>query len=227
MSKNSLKYNFNEAKYNLKTIIYLFILLDVPLYFAVSIQTFLWIIATEFSLIFGLLLGIKGQGNFKTFMFNLRAIAEDPLYNAHEEVRGHKLKQEIHYATLAWDAWFFKKPKESKKKTRNSYQKSKTRGEKSKMRIDEVVWKQIGYVIVGIWGFLGVALLDTLLNVVYLSVLWTLTIEGIWYTIDAFILFYVHYIFNYEPIVEKPIEPLIMNTAGSEDYTADSAPIPT
>lgn len=71
------------------------------------------------------------------------------------------------------------------------------------MRVDEVVWKQIGYMIVGIWGFLGLALLDLLINLWVMSILWIATIEGIYYAIDIFILFYIHYVFNIEPVTKE------------------------
>lgn len=74
------------------------------------------------------------------------------------------------------------------------------------MIIDEVVWKQLGYTLVAVWGFLGLALLDYLLSLP-LSPLWTITIEGIWYSVDGLILFYIHYIFKIIPVetVEPPI----------------------
>ena len=70
---------------------------------------------------------------------------------------------------------------------------------------DETVNKQVGYLIVGIWGFLGLALLDMLINLWGISPLWIFAITGIYYCIDGFVLFYVHYVFNIEPVqVENP-----------------------
>lgn len=72
--------------------------------------------------------------------------------------------------------------------------------------LDETVWKQIGYMVVGIWGFLGVGLFDLLINFLVLSMLWVWVVTGIWYCLDVFIFFYIHYVFNIKPLeIQKPI----------------------
>lgn len=65
------------------------------------------------------------------------------------------------------------------------------------MRIDEIVWKQFGYMIVGIWGLFGLVIIY-LLGIIELPLVFIIFLTGTWELIDVFILFYIHYIFNIE-----------------------------
>lgn len=172
------------------------------------------------SIIISLMVGMKGQGRYKQAMGELQSIARDKSLTVDE--REHMLVMQIHHQFLELGHiyvernkkyglnYFTKKKKEKKIVTKNPSlegKKTKKLGVKKRVKIDEVVWKQIGYLIVGVWGFLGIALLDGLLHLWMFSPFWILTITGIWYCIDAFILFYIHYVFNIEPIneVQTPI----------------------
>jgi len=68
--------------------------------------------------------------------------------------------------------------------------------------LDEVVWKQLGYMVVGIWGVFSpvIAMLLAELNFHWAIILF---LTGTWVFVDIFILFYLHYVFNIEPIVES------------------------
>ncbi len=61
--------------------------------------------------------------------------------------------------------------------------------------MDEVVWKQIGYTLVGILGFLGTGIVEWI-NALGISPFWIVSLVGCWYILDAFLLFYIHYIFK-------------------------------
>jgi len=100
MSKQSLKYTFTEEKFNLKTIAYLFMLIDLFLYFIIPLITLISLIGYEISMLIGLMIGLRGQGKFKSFMFELRGLVDDPKYNQDEELRGHLLKQKVYHAYL-------------------------------------------------------------------------------------------------------------------------------
>lgn len=208
MSRGSLKYNLNESRYNLKTFIYIFIILDVNIYFFIPIFGFMLIVGNELSLLIGLYLGIRGQGNLKEFVYDLRAIAYDPLYDEHEDVRGHKLKQQINYATLEWDAWFFRKSKSNKKKTKKIKQK---KGVIKYMLWDEVVHKQAGYALVAILALFG-GVFAYWIEALDWSLILVIALAGTWEILDGFLFFYIHYIFNIEPqeMLVKDSRPAIM-----------------
>ena len=63
------------------------------------------------------------------------------------------------------------------------------------MIFDEVVYKQIGYMIVGIWGVFSPVIAQLLAE---LDVHWTLILflTGSWVFADIFIAFYIHYWFK-------------------------------
>lgn len=63
--------------------------------------------------------------------------------------------------------------------------------------MDNIIKKQIGYLIAGIWAAWGLAILAILLDLAP-SPLWIGAIEGTWYAIDAFMIFFIHYYFNIE-----------------------------
>lgn len=212
MSKHSTKFVLKEDKFNLKTIIYFFILIDL---FLVPFGTWeiLWYLSIyQATIVVSLMVGLKGQGRYKQAMGELQSIARDKSLTIDE--REHMLVMGVHHhclelGTIAiernkkYGLNFFKKKTQNlnikegqvTKKTKNLEVKKRM----SKLIIDEIVWKQLGYMVVGIWGFLGVGLFDLLINFLVLSMLWVWVFTGIWYCIDVFIFFYIHYAFNIEP----------------------------
>lgn len=71
--------------------------------------------------------------------------------------------------------------------------------------MDEIVKKQLGYMLVAIWAFVGLGFLELISD---LSPLWIIALEGVWYAIDAFVLFYIHYVFNII-VKPKPVEAVV------------------
>ena len=63
--------------------------------------------------------------------------------------------------------------------------------------MDIIVKKQLGYLIAGIWSVWGCAVLAYLLGLEF-PILFIIAIEGTWYVIDAFIIFFIHYYCNIE-----------------------------
>ena len=84
--------------------------------------------------------------------------------------------------------------------------------------IDETVWKQIGYAFAAIWFFIGMAILDMLIESGW-KLLWIVMAVGIWYVVDGLIVFYIHYIFKLPQPEPKPRPPIINE--------AKPAPMPT
>lgn len=220
MSRHSTKFVLKEDKFNLKAIIYFFILVDLSLV-PFGVWEALWYLAIyQATIIVSLMVGLRGQGRYKQAMGELQSVARND--NLTVDEREHILVQGIHHYCLELGFFYDERNKKYglfKKKTeengnsklsleiKNKNKKTKILRREKRMRIDEIVWKQVGYMIVGVWGFLGVALLELLMNVWVLSPLWIVTIEGIYYVINAFILFYVHYIFKLDPIV-PPLKTL-------------------
>ena len=85
-------------KKELKHIIYIFILIDTFLMFYITLEILFYLIGYEASLIFGFLLGIRGQGRYKEIMLNLNLIARNKRQTLDE--REHKLVMAIHHACL-------------------------------------------------------------------------------------------------------------------------------
>ena len=164
-----------EKKFSLSTIIWLFILLDISIFFYVDFIVIFILIITEISWFIGLSLGLRGQGHAKIAMFKLLSIADDPKYDDHEELRGHKLKQQIRHDVLEYDAWWMKKS--IKKKTKNK------RG--VTMALKEKTIIEIMRAIALMWVSFGLGLTDILIYF-GLSPLWIMAIVGVYYVIDLF-----------------------------------------
>lgn len=200
-----------EDRFNLKTIIYFFLLIDLFLV-PFGLWSVLWYLAIyQATIVVSLMVGLKGQGRYKQAMGELQSIARDKSLTIDE--REHMLVQGIHHYCLELGTIYLERNKKygllfrkirNLEKEEKVTKKTKNKEVKKRMIWDEIVWKQFGYMIVGIWGFLGIGLFDVLINFLVLSMLWVWVITGIWYCLDVFIFFYIHYVFNIEP-VGKPI----------------------
>lgn len=201
MSKHSLKYNVNQRKFSLKFIFYIFVLLDLMLYFSISPDIFGQLLIWELFTFLGLLIGMRGQVRYKELVYDLIAIRQDPQYNDNEDLRGFRLARHIDHACIEWDLWY----QEQQHKNKN---KKEVKNNMSKLIIDEVVWKQIGYALVGLWGLFGLVLAYILDMFLFHWVL-IIFITGAWEILDVLVLFYIHYIFLADIITEKEIAELI------------------
>ncbi len=203
MSNLSLKAAFKEDKFNLKTIVILFILVDLsilPIFIALDVMIqFLYLLLYQVSVIFALMAGLRGQGKYKAMMLSLQSIARNRDLSIDE--RESRLVNGIHHHCLELGYIYEERNEEYglfKSTIKEVPKKTKNKEVKKRMIWDEVVWKQFGYLIVGVWGLFGFVLwlfLDTL------GLHWALIIflTGAWEFVDAFILFYLHYIFKIEP----------------------------
>ena len=217
MSNLTIKAAAKVQQFNIKSFVIIFALLDLFLLPVVLdnpaiVKDFFYFIVYQVTIILGLFVGLRGQGRYKAMMIELRSVASNRDFDPDE--RDAILVPLIHHACLELGISAEKRNEEyglfkSKKNTRSRVQfpagekvpkKTKNKEVKKRMIWDEVVWKQFGYMIVGVWGFVGVLLLDLLINLWDFSLLSIITIEGIWYVVDAFIFFYIHYIFKIEPI---------------------------
>ena len=215
MSNLGLKAAFKEDKFNLKMISVLFILVDLSLLGFIELQILFYLAIYEVSLILALMYGLRGQGKYKAYILSLQSVARNKKLTLDE--REVKLVPLVHHICLELGLIYEERNKEyglfkSNKKSSTVEQvpkKTKNKEVKKRMIWDEVVWKQFGYMIVGVWGFIGVLFLDLLVNLWDFSLLSIITIEGIWYVVDAFIFFYIHYIFKIEPVQEVD---LLVNT---------------
>ena len=204
MSNLSLKAALREDKFNVKTIAVILILIDISLFSFFfdfnMLSEFFYLVLYQASIILALLFGLRGQGRYKSMMIQLQSIARNRDLDIDE--RDNRLVSMIHHACLELGYIYEERNKEYglfTKKIEKVPKKTKNLEVKRRLIFDEVVYKQIGYMIVGIWGFLGVALLELLVNWLNVAPLWIIAIEGMWYVFDAFILFYIHYIFRIEP----------------------------
>lgn len=66
------------------------------------------------------------------------------------------------------------------------------------MIFDDIVFKQLGYTIVGIWLLFG-PVIGYLLSLLDIHLIIIIFLAGSWEIVDAFIFFYIHYVFNIEP----------------------------
>ena len=211
MSNLGLKAAFKEDKFNLKTIAVLFILVDlsiVTIFIGLNIMVqFLYLLLYQASLIFALMVGLRGQGKYKAMMLSLQSIARNRDLSIDE--REKRLVNGIHHHCLELGYIYEERNKKYGlfKSNKNKVpKKTKNIGGKKRMIIDDIVRKQLGYLIVGVWGFVGILLLDLLINLYDFSPLSIITIEGIWYCIDGFIFFYIHYVFKIEPVVATQLD---------------------
>ena len=206
MSKHSLKYNVNQRKFSLKFIFYLFVLLDLMLYFSIPLGIFGQLLIWEIFTFLGLLIGMRGQVRYKELVWDLIAIRQDPQYNDKEELRGFRLARHIDHACIEWDLWY-----QEQQHKNNNNNKKEVKNNMSKLIIDEVVWKQIGYTLVGLWGLFGLVL-AYILDIFLFHWVLIIFITGAWELLDVFVLFYIHYIFiEYEGAIldNEAIEELL------------------
>jgi hypothetical protein len=63
------------------------------------------------------------------------------------------------------------------------------------MFFDQKLWKEFGFMVVGIWGLFG-PVMGYLLNQINLHMIWIIFIVGSWELVDAFILGIVLHYFN-------------------------------
>lgn len=222
MSNLSLKAAVKEDKFNLKVIFTLFFLIDLFLYpiFADRLLEFFYLVMFQLSLLVSLLYGLRGQGKYKNVMISLQSIARNRDMDVDE--RESRLVSMIHHACLELgfvyeerneEYGLFKFTKKNvTKKTKIIKNDNNVKGGCKKLSllgsllvIDEVVLKQIGYMVVGIWGVFSpvIAMLLAELNFHWALILF---LTGTWVFVDIFILFYIHYIFKIEPIVGSLVE---------------------
>ena len=169
-------------RFNIRTIIYLFILIDLFLIYYVTIKIILMLISYEGAIIITLLLGLRGQGRFKEIMTDLEGIARNKKITVDE--REHELVMGVHHYFLELGYLYEERNKEyglhkkKLKKTKNN------RGVKN-MALKEQTIIEILRAIAGMWLFLGLGLLDILMYF-GLSPLWILAIVGIFEIADLF-----------------------------------------
>lgn len=87
-----------EKRFSLKTLIYIFILIDLFLIFYIDFMVLLYLIGYEMSLIVGFLIGVRGQGRFMQIMLNLEGIARNKKQSIDE--REHRLVMAIHHSCM-------------------------------------------------------------------------------------------------------------------------------
>ena len=214
----SIKSAVKDPKYNLKMILGLFLLLDLFL-LPIIMENHLWPTLFYFaiyqvSLLVALMYGLRGQGKYKEMMFQLATVARNLDMDINE--RDTKLVSLIHHACLELGYiyeernkeyginHFTKKKQLITKKTIIINNKKKVKNQMEITWIDETVWKQVGYAIVAMWGFLGFVMLEWL-HTLGFSAFWIIALVGIWYVIDTFVLFYIHYVFKLPQPEAKPI----------------------
>ena len=195
MSKHSLKFVFSEERFNLKSICYIFILIDlfiIPYTFVVPI---LWIILLfmvieEAGLIIGFMLGIRGQGRYKAAMLELQSIARDKTLTIDE--REHLLVQGIHHYCLELGTIANERNKSYglnffKKRNNNPNNKSnKKEVIKRIMLLDETIKREIGIFLLIVWAAFGLVFLEGLV-LLGLSAMWVACLTTIWYGADALV----------------------------------------
>lgn len=98
MSKHSVKFVLKEDKFNLKTIIYFFILIDLYLLPFGLITIVFWLAIYQTSIVLSLMVGMRGQGRYKQAMGELQSIARDKSLTVDE--REHMLVQGVHHYCL-------------------------------------------------------------------------------------------------------------------------------
>jgi len=213
----TMKAAVKDPKYNLKMICGLFLLLDLfllPIVIEGNLWTMLfYFIIYQVSLLVALIYGLRGQGKYREWMLELGMIARN--LGLDRDERDTRLISLINHACLELGFIAEQRNKEyginnfNKKQVTKKTKKNNLKVKK-KMEIvwlDEVVWKQIGYALVGIWGFLGVGILEWI-HALGISVFWIITLIGTWYVCDALVLFYIHYVFKLPQIEAKPIEKI-------------------
>ena len=140
------------------------------------------LVGYEATMIFGLLLGLRGQGKFKQVMINLEGIARNKKLSVDE--REHRLVMGVHHHFLELGYLYEERNKEyglhkkKQKKTKN-FRSDKTMALKEKTIIE------LMRAIAGMWLFLGLGLMDMLIYFEF-SPLWIIAIVGIFEIVDLF-----------------------------------------
>lgn len=204
MSKHSLSYTINEIKYNLKTIIYLFILIDIFLATLIPLSRLWIIIGYEVSILLGLMLGLRGQGRFKDVMYELKAIANDPRFDNNEALRGHSLKQQIRHACLEYNIWWEKQESLPPKHLKTKIKKKRKNLMEVIKRMDDRILEAIGLWLVSILAIFTLVLGEWL-YLIGVSGFWILFILAAWDLTDALLLIII--IFYFKLKIED-IEPV-------------------
>lgn len=201
MSKHSLNYNLNQTKYSLKFIIYLFIILDILLFFNVSFALFGQIIGWELSIFIGLAIGLKAQGRYREAVYDMIALRKDPKYNDKEELRGHRLIRLIDRIMIDYDIYLENQNKKYLKSNK------KNSGGRFTMKIEAIrdllYW--LGGIIIGIG-----LILDDILIMYSVRPLWFIAFNVIYFSGDFL---YFWYLKNYWDIKREgvpPIEPPVI-----------------
>ena len=118
MSKHSLKFVIKEDKFNIKTIIYLFILIDLFL-IPFGLWIILWyLLLYEASIIISLLVGLRGMGKYKQAMGELQSIARDRSLTTDQ--REHILVQGVHNYCLELGTIYLERLDDFKKKQKKN-----------------------------------------------------------------------------------------------------------
>ena len=210
----TMKAAVKDPKYNLKMICGLFLLLDLfllPIVIEGNLWTMLfYFIIYQVSLLVALIYGLRGQGKYREWMLELGMIARN--LGLDRDERDTRLISLINHACLELGFIAEQRNKEYgidnfTKKIFTKKTKKKKLKVKKKMEIvwiDEIVWKQIGYALVGIWGFLGIGILEWI-HALGFSAFWIIALVGMWYVIDALVAFWLHYVFKLPQIEAQPL----------------------
>lgn len=151
----------------------------------------------EISIFVGLIIGLKAQARYREFVYDMIALRKDPKYNDKEALRGHRLIRLIDRIMIDYDLYLENQNKKFIKSTK------KQRGEKI-LIYDVIVKKQLGYALVAILALCGFAV-GYVLALIPSHWILVFVIGGIWEILDTFLFFYIHYVFNIEPVT-KPEE---------------------
>lgn len=120
MSNLSLKAAFREDKFNLKTILVMFILIDLfvlPIIVEYHLWNhFLYLVLYEISIIISLMFGLRGLGKYKNMMISLQSIARNKEMDVNE--RESRLVSMIHHACLELGFIYEERNEEDFKKKR-------------------------------------------------------------------------------------------------------------
>lgn len=194
MSKHSLKFVIKEDKFNLKTIIYLFILIDLFL-IPFGLWLALWyLMIYQASIIVGLMIGLRGMNKYKLAMGELQSIARDKSLTVDQ--REHMLVQGIHHYCLELGTIYMERLDDYKKKLKNLKEVIK--------RMDDFMLKEIMRFIAGIWAGFGLIFLDILI-MFELRPLWITGLVFIFYIGDFFFWLIME---HYYGIFKEEIEPI-------------------
>ena len=194
MSKHSLKFVIKEDKFNLKTIIYLFILIDLFL-IPFGLWIALWyLIIYQASIIIGLMIGLRGMNKYKLAMGELQSIARDKSLSVDQ--REHMLVQGVHHWCLELGTIYMERLEDFKKKQKKLMEVIK--------KMDDKILEAIGLWLVSILAIFT-PVLGEWLYLMGVSGFWILFILAVWDLTDALLLIII--IFYFKLRIED-IEPV-------------------